>query len=152
MNASIVTCQHVLKPNFERSSLRRIPYRTMANIAYFQIPADDVGRAGKFYQSLLGWKIEPDTTLEDKSLQWQNITTGAPEEGTMNMGGLYKRQMPGPIMNFVKVGDIDRILANVERLGGKVLMPRNEIRSVGLVAVIQDTEGNIIGLWKPGPD
>ena len=122
----------------------------MANIAYFQIPADDVGRARKFYQSLLGWKIEPDTTLMDKSLQWQNIITGEPKEGTMNMGGLYKRQMPDPIMNFVIVEDIEKILAKVEKLGGKIMMPRNEIKSVGLVAVIQDTEGNVIGLWTPG--
>jgi predicted enzyme related to lactoylglutathione lyase len=122
----------------------------MANIAYFQIPAEDVARARKFYQSLLGWKIEPDTTLPDKSLQWQNIITGEPEEGTMNMGGIYKRQMPGPIMNFVHVEDFEQVLANVEKLGGKIIMPGNEIETVGLVAVISDTEGNIIGLWKPG--
>jgi hypothetical protein len=121
----------------------------MANIAYFQIPADDVGRAKKFYQSLLGWKIKPDTILEDKSLQWQNIVTGEPKEGTMNMGGLYKRQIPGPIMIFVQVEDVDRVLAKVEKLGGKIAMPRTAIKYVGLVAVIQDTEGNIIGLLKP---
>jgi predicted enzyme related to lactoylglutathione lyase len=121
----------------------------MPNIAYFQIPADDVGRARKFYQSLLGWKIEPDTTLEDKSLEWQNIETGEPKEGTMNMGGLYKRMGPGPIMNFVEVGEIEKVLARVEKLGGKVMMPLDTIKGVGLVAVIQDTEGNIIGLWKP---
>jgi uncharacterized protein len=122
----------------------------MANIAYFQIPADNVDRAKKFYQSLLGWKIEPDTTLQDKSLQWQNIITGEPEEGTMHMGGLYKRMGPGPIMNFVKVGDIDTVLARVEKIGGKIMMPKSDIPSVGLVAVIQDTEENIIGLWTPG--
>ena len=122
----------------------------MPNIAYFQIPADDIDRAKKFYQSLLGWKIEPDTTLQDKSLQWQNIVTGEPEEGTMHMGGLYKRMGPGPIMNFVKVGNIDTILAWVGKLGGKIIMPKSDIPSVGLVAVIQDTEENIIGLWTPG--
>lgn len=123
----------------------------MANIAYFQIPADDVSRAREFYQSLLGWKIEPNTALPDTSLQWQDIITGEPEEGTMNNGGLYKRQLPGPIMNFVKVEDFDLILANAEKLGGKIMMPGSEIETVGLVAVIQDTEGNIIGLWKPEP-
>ena len=85
----------------------------------------------------------------DESLQWQNIITGEPKEGTMNMGGLYKRQMPGPIMNFVIVENIKKILTKVEKLGGKIMMPRNEIKSVGLVAVIQDTEGNVIGLWTP---
>jgi uncharacterized protein len=121
----------------------------MANIGFFQIPADDVGRAKTFYQSLLGWKIEPDTTLENKSLQWQNIITGEPEEGTMNKGGIYRRMGPGPIMNFVIIRDFDRILAKVEKLGGTIVMPKNAIRRVGLVAVIQDTEGNIIGLLKP---
>jgi uncharacterized protein len=47
------------------------------------------------------------------------------------------------------VGDIDKILANVEKLGGKVIVPKMEIKSVGLTAIIQDTEGNAIGLWKP---
>jgi predicted enzyme related to lactoylglutathione lyase len=121
----------------------------MANFGFFQVPADDVGRAKKFYQSLLDWKIEPDTALEDKSLQWHNIITGKPETGMMNEGGLYKRMGQAPIMNFAVVENFDRVLAKVEKLGGKVVMPKNEIKNVGTVAVIQDTEGNILGLWKP---
>jgi len=121
----------------------------MANIGFFQVPADDVSRAKTFYQSLLGWKIEPDTTLENKTLEWQNITTGDPEPGRMNAGGLYKRMGPGPIMNFVVIRDFDTVITRVTGLGGKVVMPKNEINNVGTVAVIQDTEGNILGLWKP---
>ena len=34
----------------------------MLNI--FEIPADDIGRAKKFYSALLGWKIEPATNLD----------------------------------------------------------------------------------------
>jgi len=121
----------------------------MANIGFFQVPADNIGRAKKFYQSLLGWKIEPDTTLENKTLEWQNIITGEPEPGTMNEGGLYKRMGPGPIMNFVIVKEFDSVLAKVTGLGGKIVMPKNEILHIGTVAVIEDTEGNILGLWKP---
>ena len=52
-------------------------------------------------------------------------------------------------MNFVRVEDIiQQILGRVERLGGKIIMPKTEIPSVRLVAVIQDTEGDIIGLWN----
>jgi hypothetical protein len=121
----------------------------MANIGFFDIPADDVGRAKKFYQSLLGWKIEPATSFFDKTQQRQNIITGKPEKGTMNRGGLYKRHMPGPIMNFVIVEDLGAVLASVEGLGGTIVMPKNPIKSVGLVAVIRDTEGNILGLLQP---
>jgi predicted enzyme related to lactoylglutathione lyase len=121
----------------------------MANVGFFQIPADDIHRAKNFYQSLLGWKIEPDTTLENKSLQWQNIITGEAKEGTMNKGGLFKRYIPGQIMNFVIVDDFDHVYDNVKKLGGTIVMPKNDIKTVGLVAVIQDTEGNVIGLLKP---
>jgi predicted enzyme related to lactoylglutathione lyase len=111
--------------------------------------ADDVGLAKKYYQSLPGWKIEPDITLEDKTLQWQIIITGEPEPGTMNEGGFYKRMEQEPIMNLVIVREFDNVLAKVTGLGGKVVMPKNEIIHVGTVAVIEDTEGNIPGLWKP---
>jgi predicted enzyme related to lactoylglutathione lyase len=46
---------------------------------------------------------------------------------------------PGPIMNFVRVEDIVQILGRVERPGGKIIMPKTEIPSVGLVSVIQDS-------------
>ncbi len=85
----------------------------MANIGFFQIPAEDIARARKFYQSLPGWKIEPDTTLENKSLEWQNIITGDAKSGSMNRGGIYKRIGPGQIMDFVIVEDFDRVLAEV---------------------------------------
>lgn len=125
----------------------------MANIAYFEIPADNVDRAKHFYQTLLGWKIAPTKTPMDPSkaaaMQYQDIVTGPAQEGTMNMGGLYKRQMTENIKNFVVVEDFDKVLAKVEKLGGKIVMPKEDIQGVGLVAIIQDTEGNGIGIWKP---
>ncbi len=125
----------------------------MANIAYFMIPADNVDRAKHFYHSLLGWKIEPTKVPMDPSqmasMQHHDIITGKAEEGTLNMGGLYERHMKESILTFVMVEDIDKVLAKVGKLGGKITMPKEEIKGVGLVAMIQDSEGNIIGLWKP---
>jgi uncharacterized protein len=125
----------------------------MANIGHFMIPADNVDRARHFYHALLGWKIEPVRSAMDPArmaeMQYHDISTGVMGIGTMNTGGLYKRQMTEPILNFVIVDDIDTLQANVERLGGKITMPKTEIAGVGLVVMIQDTEGNVIGLWKP---
>jgi hypothetical protein len=81
--------------------------------------------------------------------QFQDIITGAAKEGTLTMGGLYKRQNTENIINFVTVEDINKVLAMVGKLGGKIMMPKMEVKSVGLTAIIQDTEGNAIGLWKP---
>jgi uncharacterized protein len=130
----------------------RYPSLLMANIAFFQIPADNIDRAKRFYHSLLGWKIAPTRTPMDPatmaSVQFHDIITGDAKEGTMNMGLLYRRQMTEPIINFVHVDDIDGILAKVEMLGGRIIRPREEIKTVGMVAVIQDSEGNAIGLWQ----
>jgi len=112
----------------------------MPNIGWFDIPVDNVGRARKFCQSLLGWKIEPATDFPDKSQQRQNIVTGEPQVGSMHSGDLYKRMMPDGTLVFVIVQDIDKVPARVEKLGGKILMPKTEIKDVGLVfGVIEDT-------------
>ena len=124
----------------------------MPNIAYFEIPANDVERAKHFYHSLLGWKIEPTRNPMDpamkESMQYQDIVTGKEEKGTLTMGGLYKRQMSENIINYVLVDDVDKVFTKVEKLGGMVIVPKKEIKTVGDVAIILDTEGNAIGLWK----
>ena len=127
----------------------------MANIVYFEIPADDVDRAKRFYNSLLGWKIEPTKmAMPDlESIQYQEIVTGEPNEaapmGSLNTGGMYKRMMNETIRSYVMVDDIDEKIAMVEKLGGKIVLPKTELESVGQFAVIEDTEGNAIGLYKP---
>lgn len=131
----------------------------MANIVYFEIPADDVARAKDFYRSLLGWIIEPTRVQMDPAMktmmEYQDIKTGnatdvTPMGGTLSTGGMYKRQIPGsPIINHVMVEDIDEVLTNVERLGGRIVIPKMKIKSVGYNAIIQDTEGNLIGIFKP---
>jgi hypothetical protein len=47
------------------------------------------------------------------------------------------------------VEDIDKIIAKVEKLGGRMVMPKMKIEFVGYTAIIQDTEGNTIGIWRP---
>jgi len=125
----------------------------MANNGHFMIPADNVERARTFYSSLLGWTIEPVKNPGDPAamaaMQYHDISTGAARKGTMNTGGLYKRHLQEPILDFVMVGDIDAVQEKVEKLGGRITMPKNAIKGVGEVVMIQDTEGNVIGILKP---
>ena len=82
------------------------------------------------------------------AVQYLEVSTEEAEEGTFNMGGMYKRQMSELITNHVAVDNIDEVLAKVERLGGKIIMPKMDTGAIGLDAVIQDTEGNTIGLLQ----
>ncbi len=126
----------------------------MPNIAYFEVPADNVDRAKHFYINVLGWKIEPirTPTLDLKStdaMEYQEMTLGEPTLGTINMGGLYRRTGKETIRNYVMVDDIDAVLARVEKSGGKIVGAKTMMKGVGLLAVIRDTEGNEIGVWTP---
>jgi uncharacterized protein len=121
----------------------------MANIAYFEVPTDDLKRARKFYHDLLGWEFMP-TDVPGIPMEYWTVTTGAAEEGTLNMGGMYQRQgtMAG-ILTYARVHQIDSVLAKVEKLGGKIISPRMTIPTVGSMATILDTEGNVIAFWEP---
>ena len=72
-----------------------------------------------------------------------------PEAGTLSGGGLYKRHMNEPILNFVFVDNIDAVLAKVENLGGKITMPKTEITGCRAECDDRGSEGNIIGLLQP---
>jgi len=123
----------------------------MPNIGYFEIPADNVSRARKFYASLFGWTIGP-TAMPGSmppEVEYQDVKCGEPMENTLAMGGMYKRQMPmTPFTAYVVVEDFGKVKAKVERLGGKILHEM-EVEGVGPTAVIEDTEGNTIGFWQP---
>ena len=106
-------------------------HQVLANIAYFRIPADDLKQLISFFQSLPGWKIEPNTRLEDRTLQWEDIIIGESKEGIMNMGGLYRRMRFSPIMNLVNVEYLDQVLGReIIPAGDYHARDRDPIRSV----------------------
>jgi predicted enzyme related to lactoylglutathione lyase len=62
---------------------------------------------------------------------------------------MYRRQMPmTPFTPYVVVEDFKKVRAKVEKLGG-IVLHEMEVPEVGPTAVIQDTEGNVIGFWQP---
>jgi hypothetical protein len=82
-------------------------------------------------------------------MQYHGGMTGKPEKGTMNTGGLYKRQMTASIKDHVTVEDIDKVLC-------KQGEARRQSRTTGrddprcrTGAFIRDSEGNSIGVWTP---
>jgi predicted enzyme related to lactoylglutathione lyase len=113
-------------------------------IVHFEIPADDVQRAKKFYEDAFGWKIS-----DPWNMNYFMVETKDKGEEGIN-GGLMQRKMPGqPFMNYINVPSIDESLKAIEKAGGKVAMPKTEIGSgMGWIAAFIDTEGNIMGFHQ----
>lgn len=117
--------------------------KTPASVVWFNIPADDVKRAQKFYKSLFGWKIAPFRGMND----FLHIDTGG--EDASPDGGIGQRQgQDHAIVNYIGVDSVDKFLKKVEKLGGKVCMPKTAVPQMGYFAVCQDSENNGFGLWQ----
>ena len=113
----------------------------MPTIVHFEIPADDVERAKKFYTDLFGWEIKKAEEMD----YWMIMTSG---EKAVD-GGLMKRQQPQqPITNYIDVPSIDEHAAKVEKLGGKVVVPKAAVPNYGYFVVCLDTENNVFALWQ----
>ena len=118
------------------------------NVAHFAIHADDVERARAFYEGVFGWRFEawgpPDFFL---------IHTGTEDDPGI-LGALQKRREPVEgkgVVSYectVSVESVDEIAAAVEKHGGRVVMPKTTIPTVGTLIQFEDTEGNVAGAMR----
>jgi predicted enzyme related to lactoylglutathione lyase len=122
----------------------------MDKVVHFEIPADDVERAGTFYHEAFGWQVNSVPGMGYTLVS----TTPTNEDGTLAEigginGGMLARQGPitAPIIT-IAVDDIDQALATVEKLGGKTAIGRQAVGDMGFSAYFVDPEGNVLGLWQ----
>lgn len=120
----------------------------------FNIPADDIGRASAFYEKVFGWNARsiPGSGGDYHSLVMQ---TGSEDNRRCEpiAGGLYRRGTNGLDQVFleVTVGSIDRCLEAVLAGGGRLVRDKKPMLDFAFFAVVQDTEGNLLGLWEDIP-
>jgi predicted enzyme related to lactoylglutathione lyase len=116
------------------------------NVVHFDISADDLARARRFYERVFGWKFHawgpPDFFL---------IRSGTKKDPGIH-GALTHRHTSadGPI-GFectIAVEDIDACAKAIEANGGKVVFPKTEIHGVGRIIQFHDTEGNVVSAMQ----
>lgn len=117
----------------------------MRPVVHFEIPADDIERAKKFYNELFGWEISAPPGFED----YWFVMTKEDDGGPGMNGGMMKRQNPEHRpMNYIDVEDVDEYAAKVVELGGQVVMPKTPVPKMGWFVVCVDTENNCFGIWQ----
>ena len=118
--------------------------QTTPSIVWFEIPADNIERAKKFYGELFGWKIEKfPAAVED---YWHIDTGGA--DDTPDGGLLPRMHSKQPITNYVAVSSVDEAAAKVEKLGGKIMKPKTAVPHMGYFVICTDPENNEFALWE----
>jgi len=128
----------------ESASSQEPTEAAVGTVVHFEIPADDVERAKKFYTELFAWKME---RTPGPMEYWLISTTS--EKGENAVGGIIQRQHPQQtITDYFAVPSIDDYTAKVEKLGGKVAVPKIAVPGMGYFAVCLDTENNAFAIWE----
>lgn len=126
----------------------------MNKVVHFEIPADDVNRAQKFYKDLFDWDIQKAGEMP----YWMVKTVETddnmmPKESGAINGGMLKRDEENdpsgskPVI-VIDVPDAEEYCRKVEQAGGKIVLSARKVGDMGTYARVEDTEGNVIGLWQ----
>ncbi len=120
-------------------------------LMHFEIPARDVEKLKRFYEEVFGWKImQAPGPIE----YWLIQTIPVDPNGKLIRpgvnGGMYKKEVPesNPV-NYFADESITDFLAKIEKLGGKVTQPKQEVPEIGWIAAAEEPEGNLFALIQP---
>jgi uncharacterized protein len=122
----------------------------MDSIVHFEIPAEDMARAKKFYSSVFGWKTEDVPGMEYSMAR--TVETGddhmPKKPGAIN-GGIMKKgkEFQAPALT-IDVADIDKAIQKITKAGGKLVKEKQKVMDMGWIAHFKDSEGNVTGVWQ----
>jgi uncharacterized protein len=110
-------------------------------INWYEIPALDIERAGKFYGTVFGFEPQ---VIDNYA---PNRYVFFPDNGGVFSHPDYKPSPDGVSVYIpLRTDDLDSVLSKVAEAGGEVILPKTTI-PVGFKAMFKDTEGNKLGLF-----
>lgn len=117
-------------------------------VTWFELPADNTERAGKFYSDVFGWTT---SDMGQGSLMAINTPTDEQmeplEKGAIN-GDISPRgeAFDKPLI-VITVEDMDAKIEMVKNAGGSVALEPTHVDAMNMIwAIVTDTENNNIGI------
>lgn len=120
--------------------------KQMNPVGWFEIPVADMARAKVFYEDVVG------ATFEDHQVGPVQMAWFMPMEmeaygacGSLVQGGCCQPGAQGVLVYFT-APDLAATLKKAQEKGGTLIMDKTAIGEHGFIGIVQDTEGNYIGL------
>ena len=112
-------------------------------VVHWEFWSEDPNRLSSFYSKVFDW--EP-RTIPD--LNYTLVDTGG--EGGINGGIMTPKQGPWPakLALYIDVDDLEPYVAKIRDAGGKVLVDKMEVPGVGFLALFEDPDGRVLGMWQ----
>jgi uncharacterized protein len=113
-------------------------------------------KAREFYGSVIGWTPKIVSATDDTrppapgEADYTLFTANGTEQAGLTKYDSTKPNDPKPgWLTYIQVPDVDAAVVEAMKLGGKVLKAPTDADNVGRIAVIQDPDGNPVGLVAP---
>lgn len=117
------------------------------SLNWFEIPATDIGRATKFYESIFGIQMEQQEMMGMKMAFFPADMGNGKASGGLCQSDMHKPSMDGSIIYLNANPNMDNVIGRIESAGGKILMPKTQISpEIGYMAFFVDSEGNRMAL------
>ena len=121
----------------------------MDKVVHFEIPADDVERAQKFYKTVFGWEIDRIPEMDYSMVRTVKVGEDRMpvERGAINGGMMKRDRVRSPVIT-IQVDNIEEAIEKAKKEGGRLVIGKESAGDMGFTAYVKDTEGNVIGLWQ----
>ena len=133
-----------------KSTVSQAEKDTMAKksnpVVYFEIPVNDMNRAIKFYTTVFNFDLNKEIIDKNEMALFPFVEENSGISGALAKGEIYKPTKEGVVLYF-KTENIDETLKLARSNGGQILYPITD-NGIGLVAELEDSEGNRIALYQ----
>ncbi len=109
-------------------------------IAHVEIPTKNLDKSNEFYHKLFGWDFKSFGNGYQLFNTHKGFTVGLRISNEISKGD--------STIFHVKVDDISTMLKTAVEAGGKVFREKTTIPAMGYYALINDLDGNTIGLYQ----
>lgn len=115
-------------------------------INWFEIPATNIARAKKFYETIFEITMDEMEMPGMKYAMFPFNPMKAKVAGGLAQSPMHQPGTTGAIIYLNANPDLQNVLNRVEAAGGKVTMPKTSIGQNGFMAFFIDSEGNSMAL------
>lgn len=120
-------------------------------IDWFEIPATNLARAKKFYEGILGVKLQEMLLNNNLKMALFPVTAGSVGGALCEHKEFYQPGHSGSLVYLNADPDLQLVLDKIPSMGGKIIKPKTAISpDHGFMALFEDTEGNRVALHSKG--
>ena len=95
----------------------------------------DVEAAKAFHAATVGWTFEGMPMPEQNRTYWVAKAGDKPVAGVLDMRGIVPDTDPLHWLSYLEVDDVDRLVAEVQSHGGRIVRPPFDVPEFGRIAI-----------------